>query len=168
VLGTKFRVIEGYKGITEAAIAIERGEVGGVCTSWAQFNSYQHLIRDGKFRVLLHLELTALADMPPGVPSVYSFAKIDEQRQFLHFVFSSTEFGRPYVFPPEVPPDRVALMRKAFVDVAKDPQMLAEAEKAKIDMTYIAPARLEELVENLYKTPPDLIEAVKRLVPNLQ
>jgi tripartite-type tricarboxylate transporter receptor subunit TctC len=167
VLGTKFRVIEGYKGITEAAIAIERGEVGGVCTSWAQFNNYQHLIREGKFRVLLHLELTALPDMPPGVPSVYSFAKIDEQRQFLHFVFSSTEFGRPYVFPPEVPPDRVALMRKAFADVAKDPQMLAEAEKTKIDMTYIAPARLEELVDNLYRTPPELIETIKKLVPNL-
>jgi len=168
VLGTKFRVVEGYKGITEAAIAIERGEVGGVCTSYAQFNNYQQLIREGKFRILLHLEQTAPPDMPPQVQSVYSFAKIDEQRQFLHFVFSSTEFGRPYVFPPEVPSDRVALMRQAFADVAKDPQMLAEAEKSKIDMTYIAPARLEELVENLYRTPPDLIEAVKRLVPNLQ
>jgi tripartite-type tricarboxylate transporter receptor subunit TctC len=72
------------------------------------------------------------------------------------------------VFPPDVPAERVALMRQAFAEVGRDPQVLAEAEKANIDMTYIAPARLEELIENLYRTPPDLIEAVKRLVPNLQ
>ena len=65
-------------------------------------------------------------------------------------------------------PERVAVMRKAFTDTAKDPQMLAEAEKSKIDMTYILPARLEELVDKLYRTPPELIETVKRLVPNLQ
>ena len=168
VLGTKFRVIEGYKGITEASIAIERGEVAGVCTSYAQFNNYQHLIREGKFRILIHLEQTPAPGMPPQVPSVYTFATTSEQRLFLSFVFSSVEFGRPYVFPPEVPRERVALMRAAFAAVAKDPQMLAEAEKAGVDMTFIAPARLEELVGNLYRTPPELIESVKRLVPNLQ
>ena len=168
VLGTKFRVIEGYKGITEAAIAIERGEVAGVCTSYAQFNNYQHLIRDGKFRILVHLEQTPVPGMPPQVPSIYTFAATDEQRLFLHFVFSSVEFGRPYVFPPEVPSERVGLMRAALAEAAKDPQMLAEAEKAGVDMTYIAPARLEELVDGLYRTPPALIETVKKLVPNLQ
>jgi tripartite-type tricarboxylate transporter receptor subunit TctC len=168
VLGTKFRVIEGYKGIRDAAIAIERGEVQGVCMSYAQFNDYQYLIREGKLRILLHAEETPVPGMPPEVPSIYKFAKTDEQRLFLRFVFSSVEFGRPYVFPPEVPPDRVALMRQAFADAAKDPQMLAEAEKANVDMTYIVPGRLEELIENLYRTPPDLIDAVKKLVPNLQ
>jgi len=168
VLGTKFRVIEGYKGITEAAIAIERGEVAGVCTSYAQFNNYQHLIREGKFRILMHLEQTPVPGMPPAVPSIYRFATTSEQRQLLTFVFSSVEFGRPYVFPPEVPRERVALMREAFAQVARDSQMLAEAEKAGVDMTFIAPARLEELVDTLYRTPPELIETVKRLVPNLQ
>jgi tripartite-type tricarboxylate transporter receptor subunit TctC len=167
VLGTKFRVIEGYKGITDAALAIERGEVQGVCMSYAQFNNYQTLIRDGKLRVLFHAEETPVPDLP-AVPSIYDYAKTNEQRQLLRFVFSSVEFGRPYVFPPEVPKDRVDAMRQAFVAVAKDPEMLAEAAKIKMDMTFHSPEHLERLVESLYQTPPELIETVKKLVPNMQ
>jgi tripartite-type tricarboxylate transporter receptor subunit TctC len=167
VLGTNFKVIEGYKGINDAALAIERGEVQGVCMSYGQFNNYQHLIRDGKLRILFHAEETAVREIP-NVPSIYDQAKTDEQRQLLRFVFSSVEFGRPYVFPPEVPKERVEAMRKAFTDVAIDPEMLAEAGKSKIDMTYHSPAHLERLVQSLYQTPPELIEVVKKLVPNLQ
>jgi tripartite-type tricarboxylate transporter receptor subunit TctC len=167
VLGTKFKVIEGYKGINDAALAIERGEVQGVCMSYGQFNNYQHLIREGKLRILFHAEETPVPEIP-NVPSIYDQAKTDQQRQLLRFVFSSVEFGRPYVFPPEVPADGVAAMRKAFADVAHDPEMLAEAGKSRIDMTYHSPAHLERLVQGLYETPPELIEVVKKLVPNLQ
>ena len=167
VLGTKFKVIEGYKGINDAALAIERGEVQGVCMSYGQFNNYQHLIRDGKLRILFHAEETPVPEIP-NVPSIYDQAKTEQQRQLLRFVFSSVEFGRPYVFPPEVAKERVAAIRTAFADVANDPDMLAEAAKSKIDMTYHSPAHLERLVENLYQTPPPLIEVVKKLVPNLQ
>ena len=167
VLGTRFRIVEGYKGIRDAALAIERGEVEGVCMSYAQFNDYQHLVRDGKLRILLHAEETPIPDIPQ-VPSIYAFARSEEQRQLLRFVFASAEFGRPYVLPPEVSADRVALMRKAFADLARDPQMQADAEKSKIDMTYLPPERLEQLVASLYRTPPDMIETVKKLVPNLQ
>src|SRR4051812_28049136 len=167
VLGTKFRIVEGYKGIRDAALAIERGEVEGVCMSYAQFNDYQHLVREGKLRILLHAEESPIPDIPQ-VPSIYAFVKTEEQRQLLRFVFASAEFGRPYVLPPEVSADRVALMRKAFADLARDPQMQADAEKSKIDMTFLPPERLEQLVASLYRTPPDLIETVKKLVPNLQ
>jgi tripartite-type tricarboxylate transporter receptor subunit TctC len=167
VLGTRFRIVEGYKGIRDAALAIERGEVEGVCMSYAQFNDYQHLVHEGKLRILLHAEETPIPDIPQ-VPSIYAFAKTEQQRQLLRFVFASAEFGRPYVLPPEASADRVALLRKAFADLAQDPQMLDAAGKAKIDMTYLPPARLEELVASLYRTPPDLIETVKKIVPNLQ
>jgi tripartite-type tricarboxylate transporter receptor subunit TctC len=138
-----------------------------VCMSYAQFNDYQHLVREGKLRILLHAEETPIPQVPQ-VPSIYAFANSEEQRQLLRFVFASAEFGRPYVLPPEVSADRVALMRKAFAEFARDPQMQADAEKSKIDMTYLPPERLEELVASLYRTPPDLIETVKKLVPNLQ
>jgi tripartite-type tricarboxylate transporter receptor subunit TctC len=167
VLGTRFRVIEGYKGITDAALAIERGEVQGVCMSYAQFNNYQTLIRDGKLRILFHAEETPVPELP-NVPSIYAQATTDAQRQLLRFVFSSGEFGRPYVFPPEVPQDRVDAMRKAFVAVAQDADMLAEAAKIKMDMTFHSPEHLQKLVESLYQTPPELIDTVKKLVPNLQ
>jgi tripartite-type tricarboxylate transporter receptor subunit TctC len=167
VLGTKFRIVEGYKGIRDAALAIERGEVEGVCMSYAQFNDYQHLVREGKLRILLHAEETPISDIPQ-VPSIYAFARSEEQRQLLRFVFASAEFGRPYVLPPEVSADRVALLRRAFADLAGDPQMQADAEKAKIDMTYLPPERLEQLVASLYHTPSELIESVRKIVPNLQ
>ena len=59
-------------------------------------------------------------------------------------------------------------MRKAFADTLKDPELIAEAEKIRLDMTYRPPDRLAQLVANLYTTPPEMIETVRKLVPNLQ
>jgi tripartite-type tricarboxylate transporter receptor subunit TctC len=167
VLGTKFRVIEGYKGTQDTMLAVERGEVQGVCATSGQFRNYDRLFREGKLRILFHAEEGAMPDLP-GVPSIFELAKTTEQRQFMRFVFSSVEFGRPYVFPPDVPKDRVAWMRRAVAEAAQDPELLAEAEKSKLDMTYRAPEHLERLVLDLYETPPSVIEAVKRLIPNMQ
>ena len=86
----------------------------------------------------------------------------------MRFVFSSTEFGRPYVFPPDVPEERVELMRKAFAGTLKDPALVAEANRIKLDMTFRPPDHLERLVANLYETPPALIETVKKIIPNLR
>jgi tripartite-type tricarboxylate transporter receptor subunit TctC len=135
--------------------------------SLAQFNNYEHLIRAGKLRILFHAEEAKVAEIP-DVPSIYDLAATDEQRQLMRFVFSSVEFGRPYVLPPDVPPSRVAIMREAFADTAKDAELIGEAAKLKLDMSYHTPAQLERLVANLYQTPPAMIETIKRLVPNLQ
>jgi tripartite-type tricarboxylate transporter receptor subunit TctC len=167
VLGTKFRVVEGYKGIPESMIAIERGEVEGVCASYGQFRTYEQQIKEGKLRILLRAEEGPDPDLP-NIPSIYDGASTDEQKHFLRFVLSSTEFGRPYVLPPDVPAARVALIRKAVAAAAKDPELLAEAGKMKIDMTYLPPEQLESLLRKLYQTPPDTIAAVKKLLPNLK
>jgi len=82
-------------------------------------------------------------------------------------VLSTTEFGRPYVLPPETPKEIVAIMRKAVADAVKDPELIAEADKMKLDMVYTPPDRLEQLVRSLYETPPAMIEAVRKLVPNI-
>ena len=147
-------------------LAIERGEVQGVCSSYSQFRSYDRLFREGKLRILFRVEEAALPDHPE-LASIFDSAKTNEQRQLMRYVFSSVEFGRPYVFPPGVPKDRVELMRKAIADAAKDRELLAEAEKMKLDMAYRPPQHLERLIANLYETPPAMVETVKRLVPNL-
>ena len=118
-------------------------------------------------RFLLRAEespLPGLAD----VPSTYDFAKTNEQKQLMRFIFSSTEFGRPYLFPPEVPKDRVQFMREAIAAAVKDPELLAEAAKIKLDMVYRPPGHLEELVAHLYETPPETIEKAKKISPNLK
>jgi tripartite-type tricarboxylate transporter receptor subunit TctC len=167
VLGTKFRVVEGYKGTTDTVLAMERGEVEGVCATYGQFRVYEQLIKDGKLRFILRAEESPIAAIPE-VPSIYDLAKTEEQRQLMRFVFSSVEFGRPYVLPPDSPPELVALMRKAFADAVNDPELVAEAERLKLDMTYRPPGDLVKLVDNLYKTPPSIIDTVRKLVPNIQ
>jgi tripartite-type tricarboxylate transporter receptor subunit TctC len=165
VLGTKFRIIEGYQGLGDAMLAVQRGELQGVCASYQQFRADQQLIQDGKLSFLLRAEEAPIAEIP-DVPSVFDYAKTDEQRALMRFVFSSTEFGRPYVFPPDVPAERVAVMRQAIAAAAHDPQLLAEAAGIKMDMTFTPPEQLEQLVGKLYQTPPALIATVKTLLPN--
>jgi tripartite-type tricarboxylate transporter receptor subunit TctC len=165
VLGTKFRIVEGYQGMGDTVLAMVRGETQGECASYQQFRVDEQLFRDGKLFFLLRAEETPIADVP-DVPSIFDYAKTDEQRQLMRFVFSSTEFGRPYVFPPGVPQDRVDIMRKAIADAANDPQLIAEAADIKMDMTYTPPAHLEEVVAKLYATPPRLIDTIKDILPN--
>src|ERR1700686_4046994 len=165
VLGTKFRIVQGYQGMGDSMLAVERGELQGLCASYQQFRVNQQLIKDGKLTFLLRAEEAPIAAIP-DVPSIFDYAKTDEQRQLMRFVFSSTEFGRPYVFPPEVPKDRVDIMRKAIADAVHDPELVAEAANIKMDMTYTPPDHLEQLVAKLYQTPPAVIETGNALLPN--
>ena len=167
MLGAKFRIIEGYKGTQEIVLAVERGELEGSCASLGQYRSAERMFRDGTLRVLLRAEETAIAEFP-DTPSAYDYAKTEEQRQFMRFVFSSVEFGRPYAFPPETPRDRVDLMRRAIAAAVNDPELIAEADKMSLDMSYRPPEHLEQLVTKLYETPRDVIEAVKKLIPAVQ
>jgi tripartite-type tricarboxylate transporter receptor subunit TctC len=166
VVGARFKLVQGYRGAADILIAVDRGEVHAVCMSLGQFRTSAQKFKDGKLHYLLRAEESPL----PGidVPSVYDFAKTDEQKQIMRFIFSSTEFGRPYLFPPGVPKDRVDYMRKAIERAAKNPELLAEAEKMKLDMVYRPPQHLEEVVKNLYATPPALIEKAKEISPNLK
>jgi tripartite-type tricarboxylate transporter receptor subunit TctC len=167
VLGTKFKLIEGYRGAQDIVLAIERGEVQGACASMGQFRSHERLFKDGRLVPLFRAEQSAIAELP-DLPSIYDYATTNEQKQMMRFVFSSTEFGRPYLLPPDVPKDRVEFMRRAFADAVGSPDLIAEAQRIKLDMTYRAPDHLERLVAQLYATPPDVIEAVKKISPNLR
>jgi tripartite-type tricarboxylate transporter receptor subunit TctC len=167
VLGTRFKMVQGYRGAGDILIAVDRGEVHAVCMSLGQFRTSEQKFRDGKLRYLLRAEESPL----PGVgdvPSVYDFAKTEEQRQIMRFVFSSTEFGRPYLFPPGVPKDRVEFMRKAIERAVKNPELVAEAQKMKLDMVYRPPEHLEKVVAGLYATPPETVEKAKQISPNLK
>jgi tripartite-type tricarboxylate transporter receptor subunit TctC len=165
VLGTKFRLVEGYKGTQDALLAVERGELQGVCASYGQFRNHDRLFHEGKLRILFRAEEAAMPEIP-NAPSIYDQAKTEDQRQFMRFVFSSTEFGRPYVLPPEVPKDRVEAMRRAMAETVQDPDLVAEATRIRLDMSFRPPADLERLIAKLYGTPPDVVEAARRRIPN--
>ncbi len=163
VLNTKFRIVEGYKGTNEIFIAMERGEVDGLCTVLSFFQTvHPQTLLQKKVNVLFNVEETKI-DIP-GVPSIFDFAKTSEQKHLLQFVFSSAEFGRPFVAPPGAPGDRVAALQEAFKNMLADESLLAEAEKLKLDMTYRSPESLRALVTELSSTPEETREKVNKLL----
>jgi tripartite-type tricarboxylate transporter receptor subunit TctC len=163
----RFKMIQGYRGAGDILLAVDRGEVHAVCMSLGQFRTSEQKFKDGKLRYLLRAEESPLPGVP-DVPSVYDFTKTDEQRQLMRYVFSSTEFGRPYLFPPGVPKDRVQFMRKAIEAAVKNPDLIAEAAKMKLDMVYRPPEHLERVVTHLYETPPETVALAKKISPNLK
>ncbi|HWG06526.1 MAG TPA: tripartite tricarboxylate transporter substrate-binding protein [Beijerinckiaceae bacterium] len=164
VIATKFHVVEGYNGFPEALNALERGEVEGLCNAFEEIEARKDLIRDGTIRILFHTEENPLPG-EPDIPSIFSFIKDDKQAQLLRFVFSSVEFGRPYVLPPGVPQERVEVLREAFKAATEDPALIAEAKQTGLDMTYTSPDELLALVNKLYATPADQLDVVRKLLP---
>src|SRR5258708_6493707 len=131
LLGMKFKVIDGYKGATAVILEMERGELEGICQTTSAFvGSAQHLLDDGTFRILFTTEREPVPELK--VPTVFAYAKTDEERNILAIHASSLELGRPILAPPNVPPDRVAALRRAFAPPIPDPPLLPEANQMKL------------------------------------
>lgn len=162
VLGTHFKIVEGYPGGNDVVLAMERGEVQGRCGwSWSSvMSTHKSWIDDKKMIVLVQLSLNKHPELP-DVPLVTDFAKTDEQRQILKMVFARQVIGRPYLAPPNVPPDRLATLRQAFTDTMHDGDFLAEAAKAELEINPVSGADVEGLVKEVYATPPDIIAKAK-------
>ena len=157
VLGAKMRVISGYPGGNEITLAMERGEVQGRCGwSWSSVKAtHPTWVKDKKIKILMQLSLAKHPDLP-DVPLITDLAKGDEQRQILKLVFARQVMGRPFLGPPGIPDDRLAALRKAFMDTMKDPEFLAEAEKGKLEITPVAGEEIQKLVAEVYATPKDI------------
>ena len=162
VLGTHFKIVQGYPGGNDVVLAMERGEVRGRCGwSWSSVvSTHKSWITDGRMIVLVQLSLTKHPDLP-DVPLVMDFAKTDEQRQILKMMFARNVMGRPYVAPPKLPADRVATLRKAFMDTMTDKDFLAEADKLQLEINPVSGADVEKLVKEVYATPPDIVAKAK-------
>ena len=165
LLGMKFRIVEGYRGLADMFLAMQRGEVEGMCIPADYVTTSQpDLVRDGKIRVLFTGEEERSRDFPDA-PSVYSFAKTEEQKQLLRLLLSGSEFGRPYVYPPGVPGPIVAAMRKAMAQAAADPALIEEARKTRLDMTFVPHEALEKSVAALTLVPKELLVRAEAIYP---
>ena len=122
VLGTKFRIVEGYQGMGDAMLAVERGELQGMCASYPQFRVGEQLIHDGKLTFLLRAEEAPIPDIP-DVPSIFDYAKTDEQRQLMRFVFPSPNSAGPTYSRPRCRRIASHIMRKAIAEAAHDPEL---------------------------------------------
>jgi tripartite-type tricarboxylate transporter receptor subunit TctC len=165
VLGTKFKVITGYPGGNDIGLAMERGEVMGRC-GWS-FSSvkstHMNWLNEKKVNLLVQLALKKHPELP-DVPLIVDLAKSEEQKRILRIIFARQVMGRPFLAPPGVPQDRVAALRKAFMDTMNDKEFLAEAEKAQLEITPESGEEIQELVTDLYKTPPEIAKKAAELV----
>jgi tripartite-type tricarboxylate transporter receptor subunit TctC len=162
VLGTHFKIIEGYPGGNDVVLAMERGEVAGRCGwSWSSVKAtHQSWIDDKRMVVLVQLSLSKHPELP-DVPLVMDFAKTDEQRAILKMVFARQVMGRPFLAPPNLPAGRAALLRKAFMDTMTDKDFLAEADKAQLEINPVSGEEVEKLVKEIYATPADVVAKAK-------
>jgi len=164
-IGTKFRLVTGYPGGNDVDLAMERGEVMGRCGwSWSSVvATHKSWIDEHKINVLVQLSLSKHPDLP-NVPLVMDLANNDEQRQIFKLVFARQPMGRPFLAPPDVPSDRVSVLREAFMDTMKDGDFLAEAEKMKLEINPVAGDAVQEIVQDVYKTPKPIAAAVAEMI----
>lgn len=160
VLKTKFKVIAGYKGSGQILLAMEQGEVQGVCLSWPTLKAAKpDWVRDKKLIPLVQISFASHPELA-GVPLMGDIAKSDADRKMLAFFFAPNEFGRPYFGPPELPADRLQILRRAFDATMADKAFLAEADKAQMELDPITGEAMQKLIADIYATPKDLIDQV--------
>jgi tripartite-type tricarboxylate transporter receptor subunit TctC len=165
--GTKFEVVSGYKGTVDIALAMERGEVDGMCGwDWSSVKSQKSdWVRDNKMNVLVQVSLEPDAELTKrGAPPIWNFIKNDEDRKIAELVISQQVFQRSYIAPPGTPPEQIATLRTAFDATMADPEFLADAEKTRISIEPISGAKVQELVERIYATPKALVERAKQAI----
>lgn len=166
LLGTKFKIVTGYRGTTEIGLAMERGEVQGIGDwSWSSLKLQKpQWIKENKIRILMQGALEKDPELP-DVPNALDFVKNDTDRKALELYFSQKTVARPVVAPPGVPSERVADWRKAFSALASDKAFLEEAEKSRIEVSISSGADVTKVID-MVATAPEAVR--KRFVESMK
>lgn len=165
LLGTQFKVIAGYS-TTGMRLAVERGEVEGICGfSYDTYSAANpQWLRDKKIRFLIQDAPKRIAQLP-DVPLVSDFVKDPKDREALELLAVRNNVGRPYLFPPKVPKELVAALRKAFDDTMKDPKFLDDAGRMHITPDPMTGAAVEAALKKAYGAPKDVVARAAKLWP---
>ena len=164
-IGLPMQLVSGYKGTADVRLAFDSQEVLGVCNAWESFKStWRKELDSGE--VVLVLQNTAKAHPEqPKLPLAINYAKNEEGQKLIRaLVHSVGPTARPYVLPPGTPKDRVQILRKAFMDTIKDPDFVADATKAKLDINPLDGAELEKNVKDVFNLDPKLIPRAKEIL----
>jgi tripartite-type tricarboxylate transporter receptor subunit TctC len=164
---TKFEVVSGYKGTVDVALAMERGEVDGMCGwDWSSVKSQKSdWISQKKVNVLVQVSLEPLEELSErGVPHIWKFVPKEDDRRVAELVVSQQVFQRSYIAPPQTPAEVLGILRTAFDATMKDPAFLADAEKMKISITPLDGGKVQDLIGRLYSTPREFVERAKVVI----
>ena len=165
LFGTRIKVISGYKGGNEVFLAMERGEVHGRCGSIVSSVTSTRPDWFPQKKIVVPFQI-ALERSPefPDVPALGELAKDTRTKQVLELVVSHMAMDKPFLMPPGVPEDRVALMRKAFQEAVSDPAFIAQAKKERVEIHPVTAARVQQVLERAYAMPPDVVKAANEAV----
>ena len=157
--GTRFKIIRGYPSTQSVQLAMERGEVDGLCgVGWdSLLASSQDRLKDGSLKVLVQVNVEAIDDLK-GVPQVMELAIDTQAREVLEFLVSRQYIGRPFALPPGVPQDRVTALRRAFDDTMTDPAFLADAKRTLLEVTPVNGEKVQAHVAKMLATPERIKE----------
>ncbi len=165
--GAQFELVTGYKGTNEIGLAVERGEVDGLCGwDWSSLKAQKSdWLRDKKINILVQIALEPEAELTKlNVPRVWDFVKNEDDKKAVELVVSQQVFGRPFVAPPGTNAEAVKILREAFTKALQDKDLLADAERAKIDINALDGAKVQEVVEKVYASPPAVVARAKELI----
>jgi tripartite-type tricarboxylate transporter receptor subunit TctC len=165
VVGTKFKIVQGYPGGREVNLAMERGEIEGRGTNpWVSYKATEpRLVAEKLINPIVQIGLVKDRDLP-DVPLMRELAKNPEQQGLLDFLSEAVVVGRPIATTPGVPADRVKALREAFDKTLADPEFLKDAETQRADLDPMTGAELEALVRKLIGVPADLKAKVKAAI----
>lgn len=166
LLGTKFKLVQGYKSGSDVKLAMERGEVEGYAANpWAALNAANpELMKEKKLNILTQVGIAKEKDLP-NVPLLSELAPNPEAKAILTFISEAMSVGRPVATTPGVPPERLAALRKAFGDMLTDPVFLAAAQKAGAELKPIDGPTLERLVNNVMGLSAEIRAKAKAAMP---
>lgn len=165
--GAQFQVISGYKGTVDILLALETGEVDGLCgLDWTSLKSQRpQWVGTDNMNVILQTGLSAEPELAKaGTPQVWDFIAKPDDKAAIELVLSQQIFGRPYVVAPQTPAAAVAILRKAFMDVFRDKEFLADAAKSRLDISPSSGEDVQRLVRTLYAAPAPVVERARRLL----
>lgn len=163
VLDLKLNVVKGYKSTNDILLAMERNEVGGmVGIDYSSFIGSTKG-RSESYRILFQMGLSRHTALP-NVPLVQEIADNENEKAVLEVIFSSFAIGRSFV-TLDIPGDRLAALRAAFVATMKDPQFLAEAEKSGAEVDPLTPEQIDKIIASVYSKPADVISQARKLLP---
>jgi tripartite-type tricarboxylate transporter receptor subunit TctC len=161
LVGTKFHIVKGYKSTTDIMPATERKEVDGICGwGWdgAQVNGRDYFAR-GIVSVALESANERHPDLAArGVPFMMDLVSNEDNKKVLKFLFSYLVYVRPFITPPEIPAERLEALQKAFAATLKDPELLAEAEKAGAEIRYVSPEQVRAALADALDAPEPIRE----------
>src|SRR5262249_48092409 len=165
--GAKFDLVMGYKGSADILLAMERGEIDGLCGwDWSSVKSQRpDWLRDGKLNLLVQVGLEAEPELTKrGVPPLWSYIKSDADRKAVELIVTQQMFQRPYLAAPGVPSEQLDILRAAFDATMRDPEFLEDAKKTRIDINPLSGQRVQEIVQKAYATPKSVVERAKELL----